>query len=34
MTTAPYLIREAEARGIHLFVEGAKLKWRSKSPIQ
>jgi TubC N-terminal docking domain len=29
----PRLIREAEAQGVRLLVEGAKLKWRSKSPI-
>jgi TubC N-terminal docking domain len=34
MTAALDLIREAEAQGIRLLVEGAKLKWRSKSPIR
>jgi TubC N-terminal docking domain len=33
MTAALDLIREAEAQG-RLLVEGAKLKWRSKSPIR
>jgi TubC N-terminal docking domain len=34
MTAALDLIREAEAQGVRLLVEGAKLKWRSKSPIR
>jgi TubC N-terminal docking domain len=33
MTAALDLIREAEAQGVRLLVEGAKLKSRSKSPI-
>ncbi len=33
MTATLDVIREAEARGVQLFVEGETLKWRSKSSI-